>query len=1354
MSLSTFGRTALLFAFAVHVARAQLLPSQAAGAARAQVAMLSINGTVAAGIVAAFDTENIYIATAAHVANLTSKPFPDVDVRFEDAPDVSRPGVFFAKFEPPDKGDLAVVVVKKNERLRIFLDGLDFAMLSPVPLPPSDTPATSIGYSGGSMWTRGTKESLLPVDRGYLRLTSEVGEGQSGGAVYNEAWELIGMAVDRGDGVIYARPVEAVIESLKRWDIPVRLTARPLSGRVRGADELARENERRVRRALRRDLAQRLATQSETSRPSNPVRALLLGSEAVNATRQDGVAIAPAREALAKSLQGVSGAGLSGHTETIFRATFSADDTLLATASRDAMIRVWGLADSSAPSCLKVLKESGQAEFIAFDKRSKKLISQGHLTSPKVWPLDTSDITPEPTWLIPEHTPATALAASHDRNLLAVSDIRNRLLIYSLGGRLNSAARVLAIPNGYAVKHISFSRDDTIVIAGTSDARVLIWDLSSADSKPVTAFDTGHKRLGPFNDNRPDLDLLDISPDHSLLLTGSSNWSLEGSFADPTVRVWPLQNLMPKSAPWIIDQSGVEKSKVVTAAFFDESSRFVIAATWTGTVNVWELSKARFDGKPDTTPPFAQVKASTYAQTGARSVDRGVLVLSQGKGVSVARTKELENGQRPDLRKLSGLDSSVDFVELSDSAHLLVAGAIGGTARLWDLTRVDPLTPSSSLVPNPYTEVKAIQLSRTGHLAITLRGMSLELWDIRKPAEPKLRYATDIDLKAFGDCIVCQIVISPDERWIALQGTPKDRSRIIEIGADVPARREFPVAARTWRNTGEILFSPDSRWLFVEETSELRVVYDLSRRQVQREVFSDAGSYSRPIFTHDAKWVCFPRFVNEFKDPIGRDQTVGFIAPTDAIGDRAKRIPITGFATGIGSAEFSPDGRWLAVSGKYSYPARENDDRHVLVMRIEDSGWQRYADLVPIEYAAATLRFSVDSHWLFTGSGDVTLGDRNVSARIWNLSAPLTPASGEQLPNVIWNLKCVEFSPDSKWLVTVSGAESYARLWTLKGEKLKFVSKLTGPQPHINNHWSALFSPDSSSVVLWTTDDATPFYWKLDGTQVNEFGNAIPNGDREIEDVQFSASGRALTILNSGGTTTGTSGTEGAHFTFVDLTAFPAEDSYAVIPASTGAYSHVYREDLGLMLAAGETLVVTATGVENQLRRAVTVAGRNLSWDEWIKSGIAARYRPTFPSVLVGADVIAGETANLARLASEHQTAEAEQLRRDLLLWTRQLDDAESCNNVAWELAKEGAFADSLDLTSCALRLVPDEPNYHDTKGVALALAGRRDEAITEFGYFVTHAQGIERFALDIPVRRKWIELLRSGKDPFPGGVQ
>src|SRR5262249_54402382 len=143
---------------------------------------------------------------------------------------------------------------------------------------------------------------------------------------------------------------------------------------------------------------------------------------------------------------------------------------------------------------------------------------------------------------------------------------------------------------------------------------------------------------------------------------------------------------------------------------------------------------------------------------------------------------------------------------------------------------------------------------------------------------------------------------------------------------------------------------------------------------------------------------------------------------------------------------------------------------------------------------------------------------------------------------------------------------------------------------------------------------------------------------------------------------------------------------------------------------------------------------------------LRGQYRQTFPSVLVNADVIAGAATNFARLTP--------QVREDLVRWTRQLDDAETCNNIAWELAKMREVAESLELSFCALRLSPDEPNYHDTRGVALALAGRRDEAIADFEYFIRNAQGIERFAHAIPVRRKWIELLRLGKDPFTVAIE
>jgi len=225
----------------VSPARSQLLASQARGPARAQVVMLSVKGGCAAGIIVGYDEKVVYIATAAHIADLSAPPFPPVTVKFEGLSKSPGAGKFWPRFEPKGKGDLAVVTVDRDPSLNRFLDELDFALLSPVPLGPKDTPVASIGCNGGAEWSTGNAETLLTPAQGYLRFQSEVGEGQSGGGLYNEAWELIGMPLDVGDNGVYARPIDEILEDLRKWGVPTRLAARPLKDRVRGADEIARE---------------------------------------------------------------------------------------------------------------------------------------------------------------------------------------------------------------------------------------------------------------------------------------------------------------------------------------------------------------------------------------------------------------------------------------------------------------------------------------------------------------------------------------------------------------------------------------------------------------------------------------------------------------------------------------------------------------------------------------------------------------------------------------------------------------------------------------------------------------------------------------------------------------------------------------------------------------------------------------------------------------------------------------------------------------------------------------------------------------------------------------------------------
>jgi hypothetical protein len=73
------------------------------------------------------------------------------------------------------------VLIDRDIALTKFLDGLDFAMISPLDAAALNAPVKSIGCFGGTRWDLGKDETLLASDLDYLQIQSNVGEGQSGG---------------------------------------------------------------------------------------------------------------------------------------------------------------------------------------------------------------------------------------------------------------------------------------------------------------------------------------------------------------------------------------------------------------------------------------------------------------------------------------------------------------------------------------------------------------------------------------------------------------------------------------------------------------------------------------------------------------------------------------------------------------------------------------------------------------------------------------------------------------------------------------------------------------------------------------------------------------------------------------------------------------------------------------------------------------------------------------------------------------------------------------------------------------------------------------------------------------------
>jgi WD40 repeat protein len=582
---SSYLAAVLIVSSFVLPARAQLLPSQAKGSARSQIVMLSVNGGCAAGIIVGYDEKAIYIATAAHIADLSRQPFPAVSVKFEGLSKSANAGNFWPQFEKRDKGDLAVVIVDRDASLNKFLNELDFAMLSPVPPGPADAPVVSTGCSGGAEWSSGSRETLLAPSDGYLRFQSDVGEGQSGGGLFNEAWELIGMPLDQGPNGIYARPLNSILDDIRKWKVPVLLTVRPMKGRARGADEIARQNAAIAK-------SRELVAASLASLSDDPERSILLAMQAISSTRSFDNTVQPEAEdqlhrALLSSRVSVT---LSRHEKPVTSVAWSPDGTQLATASEDGTIRI---ADAKTSTETLVLRgHKGVIHSIAWRPDGKKMASGGEDGTTRVWSLPSG----VQEKLLPKSA-GEVRSVAWNRNGSRLAYGSNNLVVWESD---TDKATVLESYDGNYVLCLAWSPDAKLLAAGVTDRYAHIIDvaanaklrsLPSGDWVRSVAWSPDGKRIA--TEDFGEVAIWDAGVwKVSSRLTGtrgyinSMAWSADGRMlatGDDTPKVWDVE-----ARRLLMSLAG--HTSWITAVMWSPSGNELASGSNDSTARIWNTS--------------------------------------------------------------------------------------------------------------------------------------------------------------------------------------------------------------------------------------------------------------------------------------------------------------------------------------------------------------------------------------------------------------------------------------------------------------------------------------------------------------------------------------------------------------------------------------------------------------------------------------------------------------------------------------------------------------------------------------------------------------------------------------------
>jgi hypothetical protein len=205
--------------------------------------------------------------------------------------------------------------------------------------------------------------------------------------------------------------------------------------------------------------------------------------------------------------------------------------------------------------------------------------------------------------------------------------------------------------------------------------------------------------------------------------------------------------------------------------------------------------------------------------------------------------------------------------------------------------------------------------------------------------------------------------------------------------------------------------------------------------------------------------------------------------------DLRERLVLTGHASGVSSAVFSPDGKRI-VTASWDKTARLWDA----------TTGKPVGSLTGHASGVSSAAFSPDGRRIVTASDDNT-------ARLWD--ATTGKLIGGPLEGHTNRVRSAVFSPDGKRIVTASWDKT-ARLWDATTGKP--VGELTG---HASGVSSAAFSPDGRRIVT-ASDDNTARLW--DATTGKPISGPLEGHTNSVRSAAFSPDGRRIVTASSDNT--------------------------------------------------------------------------------------------------------------------------------------------------------------------------------------------------------------------------------------------
>jgi WD40 repeat protein len=787
---------------------------------------------------------------------------------------------------------------------------------------------------------------------------------------------------------------------------------------------------------------------------------------------------------------------LKGHSWWVWSAEFSPDGSRLVTASQDGSAVVW---ERKAPSPLysqrtKFSGHNGAVYSARFSPDGKLVATGGYDKLVMIWNPD--DVKPVDIKARlnnePDPKPNYARLSGHDGPVRSVSFSPNGQLV--LSGSEDNTLRIWDVAAGESLKTLRghgqpvracvFSPDKKMALSGGDDNSVRVWNVAGYQEVRVlssTVF-VGHEdAVLSARFSRDGKHIVTASRDRTASLwdTGSGN---------PLKRFQEGHDFLVSGVAFFPGHlaTGAGDNSVRTWNLTAGTQEVVLPATGRiGTLAASPDGSWVFTGSPGTDVKVWNTKTGALVETlGGHAAEITSLAFSpQGDRVASGddegglRLWRQPNGPAGSgkgwvvERQLAGHNGSITGIRFTPDGRRLVTASGDRTCNQWDVATGQELA-QGKLQHDEW--ISSLDVSTDGTLAITTCDDGVaRLWrlsDGTKLAEVK---SPGKSFNAVG--------FSPDGSTAALTSAEEKRVWMWNLSAATAANARGNAAAGLLTEYlnfnklgGEVwaaMYAPGGRHLLTIGGNDATLWNLDDRSPVVR--YSPHGAVASAALSPDGKLVATGSWDHSAKI---WDRDTG----------RALRKLEHGHKGYINSVEFSPDGRELLTASD-DYTARLWDVA---------SGKP-----TPIIFQGHTARvvsatFSRDGKRVLTVSGDKT-------AIIWDRATgkPLLPAlTGHQ-----WAVLSGRFSSDPEGSLVITGSQdATAIIWeTRTGKPLRALKGHTAPVT------SVAFSPDGTRALTGSRDNTAKLWDAATGKEIL----SLPGHTQEVTSVSFSPDG--LNVLTS-----------------------------------------------------------------------------------------------------------------------------------------------------------------------------------------------------------------------------------------------